>query len=73
MSAHCSYCGTDLVYTDEYPAMECPCCTKNAIIAEQEAELTALRAMLKLAWHRTFWLHHNEQPTFDDWLDDLRT
>jgi hypothetical protein len=29
MSAHCLDCGADLVYTENYPAMDCPVCRRR--------------------------------------------
>ena len=46
MSAECEKCGSDLVYADEYPAMECPRCIKDARIAELEAMGTSESARL---------------------------
>ena len=28
--------------------------------------------MLELAWHRTFWVDPEHQPTLDEWLADLK-
>jgi hypothetical protein len=45
MSAHCSTCGTDIVYPEgSWPLGECPVCTRDERIVRLERVVEAARA-----------------------------